>query len=158
MREISKFKHWLLCAPCVPLPQWLGKPRPTSVYTLLLSWLLRHEDSVLQSLSLSKPNLRVQSHSHNASSKELILKETRLISRAWSDQLVPTCGAGMKAEQAKPHVPSVDTQGQRWGVDAPELRRNLRSVPHAMTDSPAKRKSPSSSKIFKEMLSSKRKF
>ena len=82
MREISKFKHWLLCAPCVPLPQWLGKPRPTSVYTLLLSWLLRHEDSVLQSLSLSKPNLRVQSHSHNASSKELILKENQSLHEA----------------------------------------------------------------------------
>lgn len=31
-------------------------------------------------------------------------------------------------------------------------------MPHAMTDSPAKRKSSSLSKIFKEMLSSKRKF
>ena len=83
------------------------------MYTVLLSWLLRHEDSVLQSLSLSQPNLRVQKHSHNTSSIELILKETRLISRAWSDQLVPTCGAGMKVEQAKPHVPSVDTQRGR---------------------------------------------
>ena len=31
-------------------------------------------------------------------------------------------------------------------------------MPRVMTDSPAERNSPSSSKIFKEMLSSKRKF